>query len=169
MYIYLSFLHATVWRAIFGWVERARLFVSTSSPDIITIIPRVSGARLTDGYNKIVIVSKCTRSLSRFGTSAEGKQRERERERETRTYRTCIWYNTMAYNNNVYMILDWCLKMAYAVIMRYRYINYMICAGALWCCIYIMYIQLAKVSSVNNLSRRRRDFFSGRPICHRTC
>lgn len=57
MYICLRFLHATEWRAIFGRVERARLFVSTSSPDIFTIIPRVSGARLTDGYNKIVIVS----------------------------------------------------------------------------------------------------------------
>jgi hypothetical protein len=61
------------------------------------------------------------------------------------------------------MILDWCLKMAYAVIIRYRYKLHNMCWRDVVCVyIYIMYIQfaaVAKVSSVNNLSRCRRDFF----------
>jgi len=59
MYIYLRFLHATVWRAIFGRVERARLFVSTSSPDIITIISRVS---IVHGWR--MVKTKLSLSLS---------------------------------------------------------------------------------------------------------
>jgi len=74
----------------------------------------------------------------------------------------------MEYNNNVYMISDWCSKMAYAVILcAIDIIIYKLYDNMCWrdvVCTQYVHIQLAtaaKVSSVNNLSRRRRDFFRG--------